>query len=168
FRQTQHENKRQLTLGKLLLSLRIDRLDQLNPMESMIIDYKTGKPSKIDWLEERCDYPQLPLYCLSYPETVRSFAILHLRSNKITLQGISAEETALKQLTPLKKLKTSVVLNHWPDLLKHWQASLEKLAIEFQQGITQVNPKQGAHTCRHCDLQLLCRINSLKLNVTVS
>ncbi|OIZ95074.1 hypothetical protein A1D18_02970 [Candidatus Rickettsiella isopodorum] len=168
FRQTQHENKRQLTLGKLLLSLRIDRLDQLNPMESMIIDYKTGKPSKIDWLEERCDYPQLPLYCLSYPETVRSFAILHLRSNKMTLQGISAEETALKQLTPLKKLKTSVVLNHWPDLLKHWQASLEKLAIEFQQGITQVNPKQGAHTCRDCDLQLLCRINSLQLNVTVS
>jgi ATP-dependent helicase/nuclease subunit B len=166
FLQTQHEIKQQLMLGKLAFTLRIDRLDQLNVKLAMIIDYKTGVPSKIDWLEERCDYPQLPLYCLSYPETVRSFAIMHLRSNKITLQGISAEESAMKQLTPLKKLKTSLTLNHWSDLLKHWQISLEKLTMEFQHGVAEVNPKHGANTCRHCDLQLLCRVNHPPLNTT--
>jgi ATP-dependent helicase/nuclease subunit B len=166
FLQTQHECKRQLTLGKLAFTLRIDRLDQLNATQAMIIDYKTGVPNKIDWLEERCDYPQLPLYCLSHPETVRSFAIMHLRSNKITLQGISAEESALKQLTPVKKLKTSLILNHWSDLLKHWQLSLEKLVLEFQQGVAEIKPKHGANTCRHCDLQLLCRVNHPQLNTT--
>ena len=166
FSHTQHETKRQLTLGPLSFTLRIDRLDTLNATQSMIIDYKTGVPSKIDWLEERCDYPQLPLYCLSYPETVRSFAMLHLRSDKIMLQGISAEESPMQQLTPLKKLKTSLVLNHWSDLLKHWQTALEKLAIEFQQGVADVNPKHGPSTCRQCDLQLLCRINHLQPNTT--
>lgn len=159
FLQTQHETRQQLILGKLAFTLRIDRIDTLNENQSMIIDYKTGVPSKIDWLEERCDDPQLPLYCLSYAETVRSFAIMHCRSNKITLQGISAEESTMKQLTPLKKLKTSRALNHWSDLLQYWQISLEKLAMEFEQGIAEVNPKQGANTCRHCDLQLLCRVN---------
>lgn len=159
FRQTQHETKRQLTLGPLSLSLRIDRIDQLDASQAMIIDYKTSVPSHIDWLDERCDYPQLPLYCLSYPETVRSFAIMHLRSNKITLQGLSAEATPLQQLIPLKKLKTTLNLKQWSDLLQHWQTCLEKLALEFQQGVAEVNPKQGPSTCRHCDLQLLCRIN---------
>lgn len=159
FLHTQHETKKQITLGPLSFSLRIDRIDTLDNSQAMIIDYKTGNPRPIDWLEERCDYPQLPLYCLSYPETVRSFAMLHLRSNKITLQGLSAEETPLKQLIPLKKLKNALNLNQWSDLLQHWQTSLEKLAQAFQQGLAEVNPKQGPSTCRHCHLQLLCRIN---------
>ncbi|MGC1854063.1 MAG: PD-(D/E)XK nuclease family protein [Candidatus Aquirickettsiella sp.] len=164
FMQTQHESKRELKLGRLLLTLRIDRLDQLNATQSMIIDYKTSAPSKIDWLEARCDYPQLPLYCLSYPETVRSFAIMHLRSNKITLQGISAEESAMQSLIPLKKLNTSLALNHWSDLLKHWQTCLEKIAKEFQHGLAGINPKHGPTTCRHCDLSLLCRIHHSPFN----
>lgn len=159
FMQTQHETKKQLTLGQLSFSLRIDRIDQLDTKHAMIIDYKTGVPNSIDWLAERCDYPQLPLYCLSYPETVRSFAILHLRSNKITLQGLSAEETSLKQLIPLKKLKTTLNLKQWSDLLHYWQTCLEKLVLEFQQGFADVNPKHGQSTCRYCNLQLLCRIN---------
>jgi probable DNA repair protein len=159
FLHTQHETKKQITLGPLSFSIRIDRIDTLDTTQAMIIDYKTGNPRPIDWLEERCDYPQLPLYCLSYPETVRSFAMLHLRSNKITLQGLSAEETPLKQLIPLKKLKNALNLNQWSDLMQHWQTSLEKLALAFQQGLAEVNPKQGPSTCRHCHLQLLCRIN---------
>lgn len=159
FLQTQHETKKQITLGPLSFSLRIDRIDTLDTSHAMIIDYKTGKHRPIDWLEERCDYPQLPLYCLSYPKTVRSFAIMNLRSNKITLQGLSAEETPLKQIIPLKKLKNAWNLNQWSDLLQHWQTLLEKLTLEFQQGLAEVNPKHGPNTCRHCHLQLLCRIN---------
>lgn len=159
FHETQHETQRQLTLGKISFTLRIDRIDTLNAMEAMIIDYKTGLPNKIDWLDERCDFPQLPLYCLSYPDTVRSFALMYCRSDKITLQGISATSTPMKQLTALTKLKTSHVFNDWSDLLNYWQASLEKLALEYQQGVAAVKPKHGANTCRQCDLQLLCRVN---------
>ncbi len=164
FTHTQHEKKQQIRLGKLILSLRLDRLDQLNPKEAMIIDYKTSRPSKIDWLEARCDYPQLPLYCLSYPETVRSFSVWYLHRNQITIKGLSEEKTPLKSLIPLKKLKTSHVFHHWSDLLEHWKLSLEKLALEFEEGINHVNPKQGVTTCRQCDLQLLCRVNHPALN----
>lgn len=164
FLETQHETQRQLTLGTLSFALRIDRIDKLNATEVMIIDYKTGLPNKIDWLEERCDYPQLPLYCLSYPDTVRSFAIMHCRSHKIVLQGINASTIPMQQLTPLKKLKTSLVLKDWSDLLQYWQVSLEKLAREYQEGVATVKPKHGTHTCRYCNLQLLCRVNHLPLD----
>jgi len=159
FYETKHETQRQLTVGKVSFTLRIDRIDTLNAMEAMIIDYKTGLPNKINWLDERCDFPQLPLYCLSDPDTVRSFALMYCHSHKITLQGISATPTPMKQLTPLTQLKTSHDLKNWSDLLNYWQTSLEKLALEFQQGVAIVKPKYGTNTCRLCDLQLFCRIN---------
>ncbi|OJA00099.1 hypothetical protein BEV13_04470 [Rickettsiella grylli] len=163
FSDTQHEKKQHLKLGPFILSLRIDRIDKLDGNDAMIIDYKTSRPRKIDWLDERCDYPQLPLYCLSNPKTVRSFSVWYCHRNRITLKGLSEEETSLKPLTPLKKLKTSHALHHWSDLLKHWQLSLEKLALEFQQGVNHIHPKRGATTCRQCDLQLLCRVNHPRL-----
>ncbi len=159
FIQTWHEQKQDYKLLKLTLNLRIDRIDQLADNSYLIIDYKTGIPTTINYLEERLDHLQLPLYCLAYAETVRGFALMHLRSNTIALQGISAEESGITQLSPLKKLKTTLVLQSWSDLLDHWQALLEKLAQQFQTGLAVVDPKRGATTCQLCDLKLLCRID---------
>lgn len=159
FIQSLHEQKRDYTLGKLVLNLRIDRIDQLEDGSYLIIDYKTGVPTSINYVEERLDHLQLPLYCLAYAETVRGFARMHIRSNTIVLQGITAEETGIPQLSPLKKLKTTLVLQNWSCLLNHWQALLEKLAQQFEVGFAAVDPKRGATTCQSCDLKLLCRIN---------
>lgn len=159
FIQSLHEQKKDYTLGKLRLNLRIDRIDQLADNSYLIIDYKTGAPTTINHLEERLDHLQLPLYCLAYAETVRGFALMHIRSNTIALQGITAEETGMAQLNPLKKLKTTLVLQSWSDLLSHWQALLEKLAQQFQAGFAAADPKRGSTTCQPCDLKLFCRIN---------
>jgi ATP-dependent helicase/DNAse subunit B len=141
------------------LNLRIDRIDQLADNSYLIIDYKTGLPTTINYLEERLDHLQLPLYCLAYAETVRGFALMHIRSNTLALQGITAEETGMTQLSSLKKLKTTLVLRSWSDLLKYWHALLEKLAQQFQIGFAAVDPKRASTTCQQCDLKLLCRIN---------
>lgn len=157
FLQSQHEQKKSYRLGPLSLNLRIDRIDQLSDSNHLIIDYKTSAPANIDWLAERLDYPQLPLYCLAYSETVRGFALLHIRSNGISLQGISVDESVMPHLDSLKKLTASPTLT-WPDLLQHWKKQLEKLAQQFQTGIATVDPKRNLSTCRYCDLQLLCRV----------
>jgi probable DNA repair protein len=159
FIQSLHEQKQNYTLGKLKLNLRIDRIDQLEDNSYLIIDYKTGVPTTINYLEERLDHLQLPLYCLAYAETVRGFALMHIRSHIIRLQGITAEETGITQLKPLKKLKTTSALQSWSDLLHHWHTLLEKLAQQFQAGVAAVDPKRGSATCQQCDLKLLCRIN---------
>ncbi|RDH40752.1 MAG: hypothetical protein CFE62_002160 [Candidatus Aquirickettsiella gammari] len=159
FIQSLHEQKQNYTLGKLALNLRIDRIDQLADNSYLLIDYKTGLPTTINYLEERLDHLQLPLYCLAYAETVRGFALMHIRSNTLALQGITAEETGMTQLNSLKKLKTTLVLRSWSDLLKYWRALLEKLAQQFEIGFAAVDPKRGSTTCQQCDLKLLCRIN---------
>ena len=47
----------------------------------------------------------------------------------------------------------------WPELVAQWEASLQRLAVEFMAGAASVTPQPGA--CDYCDLASLCRINEL-------
>ncbi len=143
-------------MGKLTLDLRIDRLDEFADGSLLIIDYKTGIPRKSDWFEERVDQPQLPLYCLSYPAAT-GFAILHIRSNTLEIQGLSEKENGLSPLLSCKKDNNTV--KTWPELLAYWKHSLEGLANQFQAGFAKVDPKHGSSTCRLCHLKSLCRVD---------
>ncbi|MES2998907.1 MAG: PD-(D/E)XK nuclease family protein [Pseudomonadota bacterium] len=162
-----HEIKRTLRLGKLTLDLRIDRLDELVDGSLLIIDYKTGIPKKYHWFEERLDQPQLPLYCLSYPAAT-GFAILHIRSNTLEIQGLSEKENGLSPLLSREKDKNvysnenssaKSIVQTWPELLAYWEHSLTALADQFQEGFAKVDPKYGSSTCRLCQLKSLCRIS---------
>ncbi len=160
FHQVIHEQQQNFSVAKLAFNLRIDRIDTLADGSTLLIDYKTGKPTKnsakLNWFDERLAEPQLPLYCLSHPNA-KGFAIIYIRSNTLEAQGFSETENGLVQVFSGKKDK------NLPQTLKElrtfWQQELEKLAYQFQQGVAKVDPKQGATTCRDCHLQLFCRIN---------
>lgn len=151
-----HEEKQTFMFDKLALHLRIDRLDTLPDGSTLIIDYKTGTPVKFNWFEERLDEPQLALYCLSQP-TAKGFAVIHIRSNTIEIQGFSEKENGLSQIISVKNDKN--LPQTWPELLIFWKTALEKLAKQFKAGVAKVDPKQGANTCRLCRLPLFCRVN---------
>ncbi len=57
------EQKVTAAIGPLTLSLRVDRID-LTPAGTLILDYKTGAATPADWLSDRPDAPQLPLYAV--------------------------------------------------------------------------------------------------------
>jgi len=156
FRKVTHEKKQNLILGKLNIALRIDRVDELNDGSTLIIDYKTGMPRKLNWFEARLDEPQLPLYCLSYP-AAKGFAVIHIRSNTLEVQGFSEKDNGLSPLLSSKKDKH--LPKTWSAVLTYWKTSLEMLANQFQAGFAKVDPKQGANTCRLCHLKSFCRIN---------
>lgn len=157
FTQVIHEQKQHFSFANLALSLRIDRIDTLSDGSHRIIDYKTGSPKSFNWLEERLDEPQLPLYCLSLPK-VTECSVIHITSNTIEAQGCySKKETGFCHVFSKKQDKK--LAQTWPELLNFWKAALEKLALQFQNGVATVDPKQGATTCKHCHLQLLCRVN---------
>lgn len=149
-----HEKKQSLVIDSLPLNLRIDRLDRLADGSTLIIDYKTGTPVKFYWFEERLDEPQLALYCLSQ-KSAKGFAIIHIRSNTIEIQGLSEKENTLCQLIGSKKDKN--LPKTWQELLNFWKTALEKLAKQFQEGVAHVDPK-STNTCRPCQLSLFCRI----------
>src|SRR5690554_341004 len=55
------EEAQDIVFSGLQLKLRIDRIDQLESGDLLLIDYKTGSPKMKSWLSERPDEPQLPL-----------------------------------------------------------------------------------------------------------
>jgi probable DNA repair protein len=143
------EEKRKLTVSSLELNGRIDRMDKLEAGGHALIDYKTGKPSPNEWLGERPDDPQLPLYALNAKEDISAVAFAKLRTGEMRYMGFSDREELIPSVKPAKD---------WKALFAGWKKELETLGSGFASGDARVDPKQLLHTCRYCDLQPLCRV----------
>ncbi len=145
------EERRSLAIGTLELSGRIDRMDRLPDGTHALIDYKTSRNlTPRQWMGERPEDPQLPLYALSARENVTAVAFAKLRAGDMRYMGYSREEGALAGLTRY---------DSWQALLAGWKKELEALAQGFSSGDARVDPRDGLKTCRHCDLHTLCRVH---------
>ena len=143
------EEKRELSVAGLKLNGRIDRLDKLAGGGHAVIDYKTGKPTPNDWLGERPDDPQLPLYALSAREDVSAVAFAKLKTGEMRYMGFSRAKGAMPKVKEAE---------NWGTLLAGWKSELEALGSAFAAGEARVDPKRLLATCRYCDLQPLCRV----------
>ncbi len=143
------EEKRKLSVAGLELNGRIDRLDRLDAGGHALIDYKTGKPTPNEWLGERPDDPQLPLYALNAKEDISAVAFAKLRTGEMRYMGFSDRKDLMPDVKPAKD---------WKALLAGWKKELESLGAGFAAGDARVDPKKMLQTCRYCDLQPLCRV----------
>lgn len=133
----------------LEVTLRIDRIDRLEN-KLCIIDYKTGQVSINEWEHERLGEPQLPLYACVSDERPAAIALASLRKDKLEIKGMGhIDVPGVTQLDA----------KDWQDQCTTWEKQLARLANEFKQGHSEVDPKQGYQTCQYCDLQPLCRIH---------
>jgi ATP-dependent helicase/nuclease subunit B len=139
-------------IGPLHLSLRVDRVDETEGGE-LVIDYKTGRVSTTDWLSERPDAPQLPLYAvMSDAARLGGVAFARLRVGKeMGWKGFAARDGVL--LKP-GKLKTE----SFAAQVEEWREVLTKLAEQFAAGEAGVDPKSYPKTCTYCGQRLLCRV----------
>ena len=145
------EQRRQLSIGGLTLTGRVDRMDRLADGTHALIDYKTGsRVTPNDWSGARPDDPQLPLYAVTAEENVSAVAFAKVRAGDMKFSGFCAHKGAI----PGAKAALD-----WPALVAGWKIELENLAREFAAGRAPVDPKRGLNTCRHCDLQTLCRVH---------
>jgi probable DNA repair protein len=143
------EEKRKLAVAGLELNGRIDRMDRLEAGGHALIDYKTGKPTPNEWLGERPDDPQLPLYALNAKEDISAVAFAKLRTGEMRYMGFSDREELIPSVKPAKD---------WKALLAGWKKEIESLGAGFAAGDARVDPKKLLATCRYCDLQPLCRV----------
>ena len=144
-----------VAVGPLLLSIRMDRIDQIDDGE-VLIDYKTGNATPNDWLTDRPDAPQLPLYAiLSEANRLKGVAFGMVRAGEGRgLKGYAVGEDVLPgRLTRLKEAPTLEAQ------VERWRQVLVGLAEEFYAGEARVDPKQYPATCEHCGQRLLCRLD---------
>ena len=159
------EHKRAASFGGVTVNAKLDRLDRVlsdgNGPGHAVIDYKTGAASAGDWLGERPDDPQLPLYAVSGAENVIAVAFARLKPGDLGFRGVAREEGLIPGVATLDKLRAGAARDYgsWEDLLAGWRYELEALGREFAAGEARVDPKRGDLTCRWCELHALCRIN---------
>jgi ATP-dependent helicase/nuclease subunit B len=144
-----------VSVGPLLLSVRMDRVDEVAGGE-VLIDYKTGIATPSDWLTDRPDAPQLPLYAiLSQADRLKGVAFALVRAGEgRDLKGYSVGEGILPGRQT--KLKEAATLEAQ---VERWKQVLVGLAEEFHSGDARVRPKQYPATCEHCGQRLLCRLD---------
>jgi len=148
-----------LELGGLSLSGKIDRLDRLGDGSTLLIDYKTGRARKADWLPEaRIVDPQLPAYAVAMNPQPGALAFAHIRPDALEFEGLSDNDAGTPGITELAGTRGVYTgLDAWGDLLAAWQRHLEGLAHDFSHGHAAVNPRK-LDVCQHCHLHALCRI----------
>ncbi len=151
------EKASDVRIGPLHLNVRMDRVD-LTAAGEVVIDYKTGTASPSEWLSERPDAPQLPLYAaLADPEQLGGVVFGLVRVGKgMAWKGFAADEGVLAKPAKMEK-------ETFPEQVEEWRRVLTALAEQFAAGDAQVSPKSFPKTCEHCAQRLLCRVDGLSL-----
>src|SRR5688572_22171640 len=153
------EEPMQLSAGELQLAGRIDRMDRLVDGGGLaVIDYKTGaNMSTMQWLGERPDDCQLPLYALAAAdEDVRAVAFARLKVGALAFVGLAREKNLLPGVGTVPRNRQ---VESWEAMVASWRAETAKLGREFVSGDARVDPKGKLATCERCDLQPLCRVH---------
>ena len=152
------EQGQEITVGPLQLNIRPDRIDKVDG-GYVLVDYKTSLSlSTEDWLGERPDAPQLPLYALlAEPEEIRGLAFARLRPGKdMTWLSLQDQEAMFPG-------KRGAIMRDLAGDIERWREELARLAYDFAEGRAEVNPKSYPKTCEFCDFRLICRLNAATL-----
>lgn len=136
--QSQHQPLRNLTIY-----IKMDRVDQLEDGQLVLMDYKTGRSLSVkSWAKTRIDDPQLPFYC-SYVlqhEQVAAVLFAKVLFDEPKFAGVVQEQGLFKKgpyqvgdpnsrnPIPAKQFPD------WPTLLQHWRVSLDAIAQDIAQG----------------------------------
>jgi ATP-dependent helicase/nuclease subunit B len=151
------KNLPEVSIGPLRLSIRVDRVDETEGGD-VLIDYKTGRAATKDWLTERPDAPQLPLYAV-VAGTKRlggvAFGLVRAGKEMSWKSFASGEDVMLK---PGKMEGASFEVQ-----VDAWRRHLTSLAEQFAAGDARVRPKNFPQTCDHCGQRLVCRVEAALL-----
>lgn len=148
-----------LSIGPLRLRTRADRIDRLEDGSLLLIDYKGSEHKVTEWLDERPDEPQLPLYLLQQGDRqpIAAIAFFMLDTERSKLAGLGARDDMAPGIKPPSHDEATT--DPWRTQIALWQQHLTQLAEEFAAGIASVTPKKPPHSCEHCPHRPLCRID---------
>lgn len=153
------EKKVEFKLLDVPLSLRVDRIDQLNDGHTVVIDYKTARQYSINSLFQLpITEPQLPLYAII--ENSDAIAVASVHGSNVNYQSIAGMDDWLSENEPKafgqKKTKSQ---QHLPDdfssLKTYWNEGLEVQMAKFLSG--DIALSASSKDCQYCQFDLVCR-----------
>jgi hypothetical protein len=152
------EEKRVMSFGGITVNVRLDRLDRIDNGH-MVIDYKTGQCKTADWMGDRPEEPQIPMYASSLNEGVAVVAFAVVKSGDSKFRGISRVAEPIPNVCTIDKDRAGKKLyRNWDHLVGGWRVALDSLGKGFAGGDARVDPKRGPATCENCDQHMFCRI----------
>ena len=132
------------SIGPLIISLRGDRIDELENSDIVILDYKTGTTKKFLTSGEPSDM-QLVVYACITDRQVAGLGLFNVDSKYI---GINGAGPAIAEI------------DDWHAKLERWKEEVRVAAHGIANGDVRVNIRQGSKEAR--PLSLLSRIAELK------
>ena len=162
------EDRVQLELGDITLSMRLDRMDgPTGESGALVLDYKTGRKLPLsglnpDWLRSS----QLPAYALA-TEGVSAVAYGYLTGRETVVVGICDPEAgipgkdAMPKLVPISKHRDFRMYQSWGSLLAAWREALEKAARKLSAGDARLEILSYDDSARR-QYQVLSRIQELE------
>ena len=156
-----HATERRIAMdfAGLKLEGKIDRIDE-TPAGTVLIDYKTGRAGRNGWRPDaRIADPQLPAYALAMDPRPAALTFARIRPDELKFDGLAEADAGIPGVSELAAAKGAwKETDDWNTLLEAWQDNLNGLALSFQEGRAEVDPRDG-YVCRTCHLHALCRIH---------
>ncbi|MEA3363259.1 MAG: PD-(D/E)XK nuclease family protein [Thermodesulfobacteriota bacterium] len=159
-------------IGPLQIRLKVDRIDQLEGGERIVIDYKTGVDLHAeDFLSQPLIEPQLPIYAVADPAfKADGIVFAKLRRGECRFVGVVREKGLLGKVRELTAYPQSLELglSDWDELLIFWRQQIDQLAENFVAGEAVVQPYDLIKSCQYCDLSGICRIQEATMTPGVT
>ncbi len=152
------EDKRYIEIGGLKLNARLDRVDELESGERIVIDYKTSAPSAGAMLGERPDEPQLPLYLVAAEPAAAAVAFAQVKAGDMKFAALARDGNLLPGVKAFSESYYRGRHGSWQEVIDAWRDDLARIAAGFAGGDAEVDPKKYPDTCRYCDMKPFCRI----------
>ncbi len=153
------EEKRSIEIGGLALTTRLDRVDELDDGRRIVIDYKVRAPMSGAMLGDRPEEPQLPLYLVAAEPDAVAVAFAQVKVGDMRFTALVRDDDLLPGIKAFSESRQGKEHESWESLLASWRGALAGLAEDFAGGHAIVDPKKHPHTCRLCEVRLLCRID---------
>lgn len=150
----QIETQHTINFAGLQLTVRVDRIDQLDAGGQLIIDYKTGQVNTSAWQSDRFDDPQLPLYaCTLVPNGAQAIAFAQINASEQRFAGTGCG-TGISGIADVPEAQ-------WQEQLSLWQQRLTELADEFREAWAVVDYRNKAARTYDQALEGLTRADEL-------
>lgn len=165
FRIVDCEIEKKVQICGIEITLKIDRLHQLEDGGLEFVDYKTGQTPQISsWGDERITEPQLPIYASFFSEAdsdqISGVYFGMVKTAEHDFSGVSAENFEVEQ-----GKRKPLLLNQfsdWEALLTHWKTAIENIAREVRAGEAAVRFADESDLA-YCEVKPLLRLPERKL-----
>ncbi len=157
------EAEKKVHICGIEITLKIDRIQQLENGGLEFIDYKTGQEPKMSsWDENRITEPQLPIYAAFGGEdskiTSVQFAWVKIADHAFI--GVSTDNFEAE--ADKRKPKFLQQFTDWQSLLSHWKSSIEAIAQEIKMGEAAVK-FSNENDLMYCEVLPLLRLPERQL-----